>query len=100
MAGWDILTFVTGMVCLQWQTFSDFGGREPCESWGACHVTLTLNNFDQHCVDRRQSSRKEKVNKTCIRRERKLGSGGLPPRKMFEATPSRLSENAFLQRRI
>ena len=40
------------------------------------------------------------ANKTCIRNEGKLGSGGLPPGKMIEAMPSRTSENGLLESRI
>ena len=65
-----------------------------------CHVKYALDIFVQHRFERTESSCKAVAMKTCIRSERKLVVWGLVPRKAFEATPSRTSENVLLQSRI
>ena len=81
------------------ETFRGFfwgEGRKSRKSQGACSVKIILSNFDQHCLDRRQSSWKSIANKTCIRSERKLRVWGIALRNIFKVMPSRMSENALL----
>ena len=62
-----------GWVEQKWQCLCDVFIYQP----------LTLDNLDQHRVERRQGNWKAITMKPCIRGERKLGSGGLPPVKIL-----------------
>ena len=58
-------------------------------------MKLTLDNLDQHHVERRHSSWKAIANKTCIKCERKLRVQGLAPRKVVETIPSECQKTSF-----
>ena len=52
-----------------------------------CHVEYTLDIFDQHRFERKQSCCKSIAMKTCKRNERKLGVSGLAPETFLRPRP-------------